>query len=234
MGSNPTGHVFKLFCSVPIIGIGADERVFMEDREIKGITTELLCQNEFIKRNINVSVPISAYCKYDFIADIYGKLYRIQVKYSNICATGIVMNTKSVHLCSDGVKIKKYTSDDIDFFCTIYENNCYLIPIAGVENRVQITLTFTTEQRSQNQNIMMASDYLLDNQLLLIKTRQTISPRKYVIQKCDKNGDVIAEFGSEYECALSCGDINKQSHINDCLNGKRKSAYGFIWKKVYR
>lgn len=205
----------------------------MQDKEIKGITTELLCQAEFIKRNINVSVPISAYCKYDFIVDISGKLYRIQVKYSHISTTGIVINTKSTHLSSNGTIIKKYTNDDIDFFCTIYDNKCYLIPINGIENRTQITLTLENNYCSQNQNIMIASNYLLDNQLSLIKNGKEIKPMRYIVQKCDKNGNLVGEFNSEYECALSCGDVNKQSHINDCINGKRKMAYGFMWKKIY-
>ena len=42
----------------------------MNDREIKGITAELLCQTEFIKRGYNVSIPISSCCVYDFIVDI--------------------------------------------------------------------------------------------------------------------------------------------------------------------
>ena len=51
----------------------------------------MLCQNEFIKRNINVSVPISAYCKYDFIADIDGKLKKIQVKTARKRTTGFIV-----------------------------------------------------------------------------------------------------------------------------------------------
>ena len=40
------------------------------------------------------------------------------------------------------------------------------------------------------------------------------------------------EFKTENECALSCGNANKQSHIHDCISGKRKSAYGFVWKRI--
>lgn len=213
-------------------GIGDRKDSLMQEREIKGITTELLCQTEFIKRNINVSVPVSAYCKYDFVSDINGKLYRIQVKYANRRNNGFTIRTTSTHLSSSGTKRNKYTSGDVDFFCTIFDDNCYLIPIIGIENRTQVTLTFEPSMHATDHYIMNASDYLLDNQLSLIKSGSIVVKNDYIIQKCNKNGEIIDEFKTENECALSCGNANKQSHIHDCISGKRKSAYGFVWKRI--
>ncbi len=44
-----------------------------------------------------------------------------------------------------------------------------------------------------------------------------------------KDGKLIAVFSSTNEAGRSLGKING-SHINACLRGTRKSAYGFIWK----
>lgn len=204
----------------------------MQEREIKGITTELLCQAEFIKRNINVSVPISAYCKYDFVADINGKFYRIQVKHSNPRNDSFTISAKSAHLSSNGPVTRKYRTEDIDFFCTVFNNNCYLIPISEVEERTQITLTLDYETRAKTHYTMNASEYLLDLQLNLIKSGDVAKQKDYVIQKSDKNNEVVGTFKTERECAASCNVPNGQSHIHDCISGKRKSAYGFKWKKV--
>ena len=52
---------------------------------------------------------------------------------------------------------------------------------------------------------------------------------KKVVQY-DKNGNYIKTFSSYTEAENAMG--NTQRHICDCANGKRKSAYGFIWKWV--
>lgn len=53
-----------------------------------------------------------------------------------------------------------------------------------------------------------------------------------------KDGDKVQSFNSTVEAAQWCFDNQKcktlnsgvRSHIAECANGKRKSAYGYIWK----
>lgn len=53
-----------------------------------------------------------------------------------------------------------------------------------------------------------------------------------------KQGDFVKSFSSTAEAASWCFEQNKcatlnsgvRSHIAECANGKRKSAYGYIWK----
>lgn len=54
---------------------------------------------------------------------------------------------------------------------------------------------------------------------------------KAIIQ-LDKNNNKIAEYSSIREaCYQFNGDINKvESNIGGCINGKQKTAYGYIWK----
>ena len=76
-------------------------------------------------------------------------------------------------------------------------------------------------------------DIPLDN----IAGRANLNPAKKV--SCfDKNGNFVQSFASVAEGARWC--IEKQltvgkesgarSHIAECANGKRKSAYGYIWR----
>lgn len=54
---------------------------------------------------------------------------------------------------------------------------------------------------------------------------------KAIIQ-LDKNNNKIAEYNSIREACLQfIGDINNiESNIGGCINGKQKTAYGFIWE----
>lgn len=203
----------------------------MHEKEIKGIETELSCQTEFIKRGINVSVPVSAYCKYDFIADIDGNLKKIQVKTARKRTTGFMISTLSTHLTSNGPRKNTYTEKEIDYFCTIYENQCYLIPAKEVIGKTQFTLTLFPDKRVNNYLIMHAKNYTLDYQIELLKTGTEQINTKFIINKCLKDGTIVNSYKTERECALSCGDISKQAHIHECINGSRKSAYGFLWRK---
>lgn len=155
----------------------------MHEKEIKGIETELSCQTEFIKRGINVSVPVSAYCKYDFIADIDGNLKKIQVKTARKRTTGFMISTLSTHLTSNGARKNTYTEKEIDYFCTIYENQCYLIPVKEVIGRSQFTLTLFPDKRVNNYLIMHAKNYTLDYQIELLKTGTEQINTKFIINK---------------------------------------------------
>lgn len=61
---------------------------------------------------------------------------------------------------------------------------------------------------------------------------------KKFITAYTKNGDAVQSFDSTVEAAQWCFDNGKcatlnsgvRGHIADCANGKRKSAYGYIWK----
>ena len=62
--------------------------------------------------------------------------------------------------------------------------------------------------------------------------------RRKTITAYAKDGNEVQSFNSTIEAAQWCFDNGKcatlnsgiRSHIADCANGKRKSAYGYIWK----
>ena len=63
--------------------------------------------------------------------------------------------------------------------------------------------------------------------IITIMVVKMIGIKKTIIQ-LDLSGNYIREFGSIIEAAKY---INKNhSHISQCVSGKRKTAYGYIWK----
>ena len=203
----------------------------MQEREIKGITTELACQAEFIKRGFNVSVPISPYYKYDFLADINNTIIRVQVKYSKKTKTGLQFETKSCHLSASGNIINTYSKDDVDYFCTYFEDNCYLVPIELIEHRGSITLSLSNTWKNAH-HYLDASIYLIDNQIKkMCNHNEYIEQSRYVIQQLTKDGILVAEYNDMSECDLYMANKARMSHISACISGKQKSAYGYIWKR---
>lgn len=55
---------------------------------------------------------------------------------------------------------------------------------------------------------------------------------KYIadILMYDKKGNLLNKFQSAREAAKYLGNESKNVGINYCLNGKQKTAYGYVWK----
>ena len=136
----------------------------------KGNLTELQCLAGFVEQGYNVSIPYGEDSKYDFIADIDGKLIRVQVKTSSLkkgTEGAIAFSCRSTHKNTQGVSNVRYSSEDVDYFATSWENKIYLIPIQ--ECSTEKTLRFELPKNGQITNICFAEDYELKNQLKKIK-----------------------------------------------------------------
>lgn len=98
----------------------------------KGLITEMKVMLYFIELGYNVSQPLNSDSKYDCILDKDNKLYRIQIKTSHLSTT--TNNSIEFKCCSTTTtqnhrKQNGYTSDNIDFFATVWENEVYLISV---------------------------------------------------------------------------------------------------------
>ena len=51
-----------------------------------------------------------------------------------------------------------------------------------------------------------------------------------IVYQYDLNENFIRSFISVREAARYLGDIKYHAHISQAINGKRKTAYGYIWK----
>lgn len=136
------------------------------DSKKKGNLTEMQCMAAFMAENCGVSVPFGDNSKYDFIADVDGQLLKIQVKTSSIsknAENAIKFSCRSTHLNCKGVQNVRYTKDEIDYFATYYNSQCYLVPIT--ECSAEKTLRFEPPKNGQQNKITYAHEYALDKQL---------------------------------------------------------------------
>lgn len=124
-----------------------------------------------------------------------------------------------------------YSEDEIDFFMTTYNNNFYLIPVE-ICGKSTKTLSFN---QSPNNAATLLEDY---EALKIIKEINNIEyyekkkGNKKIGQYDKKTLTLINIFDSIGDAARG---INKDphtcaGHISEVANGKRKTAYGFIWK----
>ena len=96
-----------------------------------GKITEMQCQVELMKLGCSVSVPLGDDDRYDFIIDYNGKLYKVQAKTSHETNYGSYeFSTRCVRYNSKGYYTTTYNEEQIDFFSTMINNECYLIPVS--------------------------------------------------------------------------------------------------------
>ena len=140
------------------------------DSKKKGNLTEMRCMAAFMEHNCGVNIPFGDNSKYDFVADVEGKLLKIQVKTASLKdENAIKFSCRSTHVNCTGVKNIRYSAEEIDYFATYWNNECYLIPIE--ECSTEKTLRFAPPKSGQVKNITFAKDYALSVQLAKIKEK---------------------------------------------------------------
>jgi hypothetical protein len=139
------------------------ERIVMEEisTQIKGRVTELSVANEFLKRGFTISQPLVD-DRYDFIADVNGKFITLQVKTCHYDSDGYLeFKTCNTHTNTSSTTYRNYKNDNVDYFATFYDGQCYLIPVAQCGSRQQRLRTQPTKN-GQVKGITFACDYEID------------------------------------------------------------------------
>ena len=132
-----------------------------------GEITEQQVALEFLKLGILISKPLVQSSRYDFIVDINNNLYKIQVKTGTFKEDSYLeFATSTSHTNCKGTLNIPYTKNDVDFFATMYEGQCYLIPFEVCGKRVQ-RLRFVPTKNNQTKGITFAKDYKIED---IIKT----------------------------------------------------------------
>ena len=131
----------------------------------KGIVTELQCIVAFNQLGCHVSVPYGENSRYDMIVDIEGFLIKVQTKTASLSKDGGSIKFKCESTYTDGhvVKTRKYNKSEIDYFCTYYNNQCYLVPVEECGSYKY--LRFSAAKNNQTKGINLASDYELEKQI---------------------------------------------------------------------
>ena len=132
-----------------------------------GEITEQQVALEFLKQGILISKPLVQSSRYDFIADINNHLYKIQVKTGTYKEDAYLeFATSTSHTNTRGTLNISYDANDVDFFATMYQNQCYLVPFEKCGKRSQ-RIRFVPAKNGQTQGILFAKDFKLED---IIKT----------------------------------------------------------------
>ena len=128
----------------------------------RGNLTELQCLMAFAEQGLKVSIPYGENCRYDFILDVKGTLLKIQCKSSHFITSkeGFEFKCFSINATRKGVFETKYTKDEIDYFATYCNGQCYLVPIE--ECGTTKILRFAYPKNGQKKGISLADNYLLE------------------------------------------------------------------------
>ena len=137
----------------------------MNTKEV-GNLTELQCMTRLYELGCIVSVPFGNANKYDLIVDIDNRLYKVQCKHSSEVRDpdGTVHSirfktTWQSHNLHSYVR-HTYTKDEVDFFATFYNGNCYLVPIEECGQVKQLRIA--PPKNNQEKNITYLHDYLAE------------------------------------------------------------------------
>lgn len=127
---------------------------------LKGTLTELRCKLYFIELGYIVSVPEPT-TRYDFILDTGENLFKIQVKTSKLDSNSewFQFNTCSTHITREGFVRKDYKEDKIDFFCTWFNNECYLVPVSEC-GKSEKKMRLKPTKNGQVKGVSFAKDYI--------------------------------------------------------------------------
>lgn len=130
-----------------------------------GEITERQVALEFLKLGYLVSKPLVQSSRYDFIVDINHKLYKVQVKTGTLKENSYIeFATSTSHTNTKGTLNLSYTQEDVDFFATMYNEECYLVPFDICGKRAQ-RLRLVPTKNGQTKGITFAKDYCLKDVL---------------------------------------------------------------------
>lgn len=135
----------------------------MNKNKVIGSITELKIMTAFIELGYNVSTPYGDCEHYDFIADINGRLIRVQCKTATTYDNGrsIDIDFRKKTYTSKGETINfLYDPNEIDFVATYFNNKAYLVPTSEIRSKKR--LRFDTPISGQQNYINMASEYEIE------------------------------------------------------------------------
>lgn len=152
-----------------------------------GNVNELKCITKFISNGYDCSIPYGDNAKYDFIADINGKLLRFQCKASrSVLRDGKLDENAFMFSCTCSTTNTqqtirhKYTKEDIDYFCTCYQDEVYVIPVDECSTAKTLRLappSYNTQAYNK------AEDYLFENIFSEVSDEYASSKEAYLLSR---------------------------------------------------
>ena len=134
------------------------EMTNVSDTLLKGRITELKCELWFLEHGYLVSIPDVPY-QYDFLVDVKGKIIRVQVKTSKYKENGTInFECRNSHYLQGHHTHSKYSEEEIDYFATFYNGECYLVPIQECGSTKSLRIEPLKGTRNTS-NVNWARDY---------------------------------------------------------------------------
>lgn len=194
---------------------------------IKGDVNELRCMLAFEERGYCVSIPFDGSSKYDFVADVEGKLLRIQCKSSHYYKddTSIAFSCSCSTTNTQKTVRHTYSKQQIDYFMTTFGSYVFLVPVEETTNSDKI-LRLKEPKNNQIETINIASDYLFDNILCSILDGTPI--KRFIdtyIKSIDENGQ--EEIWS-YNKLKTVYNDRQIRYIKEAMR-MNKMAYNKFW-----
>lgn len=134
------------------------------DNSDAGDVSEKVFEAEMAKRGIKLSKPTTYMCEYDYIADINGSLYRIQVKTGREKRGTIVFQTVRQTVNRSSTKYREYENVDAFVVRNKHNDNLYWIPQDIAENSYNMRIRIEEPMEDQS-NITWAESYELDGKM---------------------------------------------------------------------
>ena len=139
----------------------------MDYTQTVGNVNELKCMLAIMQLGYDCSIPYGNCAKYDFIADINGKLLRYQCKSSNFVTDHGLVRTDAFTFKTTCQTVNtketvrhRYNSQQIYYFITCFQDKVYVVPVQ--ECSTAKTLRFEPPNNGATE-WNRASDYLLEN-----------------------------------------------------------------------
>lgn len=131
-----------------------------------GDINEMKCMTAFMELGITVLKPMGDRNRYDFAIEIDGKFLRIQAKASHTDDNGksFIFNNKSNNTIQGELVSNPYTKEEIDFYATMFNNRCYLIPVEDCGTTAK-RLRLVPTANNQQKGISWAFNYEIEKVL---------------------------------------------------------------------
>lgn len=141
--------------------------MLFNEKQITGITTELIVAQKLIELGYIVSVPYGNNSRYDLIVDTDTDCYRVQVKHASLNDNGsyTVKTSNSVATTTKNM-CKFYTKKDVDFIITIIQDQLVVIPVELVENSVSKVFRTELPKYGTKSTCNLIQDYTVERYLL--------------------------------------------------------------------
>lgn len=137
--------------------------MLFNQKQIYGITTELIVAQKFIEKGYIVSIPYGNNSRYDMIVDTDKNRYRIQVKHASINDNGsYTVSTSNTVTTTSGNLKKYYTKKDVDFIVTIIEDQLVVIPVEMVEHSQSKIFRTVLPQYGAKSNCNLIEDFSVE------------------------------------------------------------------------